>query len=682
MRKLSVNNAIRPRFIPVVKIGSRCIAITSVLFLCAPSPGYGEGAQVSNISAIWANTGEDKVTRDERRASVGQAVTNSVWDGSRIKIFGAKNEVVSFNLVLESGSETAENVSVSLRQLSGPNGARISTKAVTVDGVFDWIGRNIELFYVRYLPIKGLSRLSYADYDERHVPQRFRRPWTGDGEVEKGKTWLDRPDHDKSYPDIAVPLELVNNFPIPAGQNQSIWADIYIPKTVPAGTYQGTLTITENGSANKQVPVELQVRNFTLPDTPSAKTMLYLSLGDINRRYIIGPTDPDRPPPDICNIIELNKISKRVYDRHFLLAHRHRISLIDENDGNCTWDNDQPRPGWIPRLDGALFSEVKAYDGPGRNIGNGVFSIGTYGQWCWKCDGKASMWRHSNNWVKWFEKHSPDTEYFLYLIDEPNIKQVEKVQTWLRWIDENPGVGRELKSFSTVDLTIANTLLPSLDIVASTFDVGLRSTWQNALYNWRKDRKQFYLYNGHRPATGSFATEDDGVALRVIAWSQVKKGADRWFFWQSTYYKNSQCDGAETDLFNQAQTFGCFSDIDGSMGQTGWNYSNGDGVLFYPGTDKFYPESSYNITGPIASLRLKHWRRGIQDVEYLRLAKQANPRKVAEIINATIPKVLWEYGADAPCDPTYVTTDISWSTNPDDWEMQRKTLADIIERGN
>ena len=43
------------------------------------------------------------MTRDELRASKSpSAVTNGVWDGHCIKVFGAKNEVVSFNLVLEA----------------------------------------------------------------------------------------------------------------------------------------------------------------------------------------------------------------------------------------------------------------------------------------------------------------------------------------------------------------------------------------------------------------------------------------------------------------------------------------------------------------------------------------------------------------------------------------------------
>jgi len=56
-----------------------------------------------SISHIWANTGEDKVTRDELRAtSDPDAVFNSVWDGTTISLFGARNEVVAFNLIIEA----------------------------------------------------------------------------------------------------------------------------------------------------------------------------------------------------------------------------------------------------------------------------------------------------------------------------------------------------------------------------------------------------------------------------------------------------------------------------------------------------------------------------------------------------------------------------------------------------
>ena len=55
----------------------------------------------SNIAHVWANEGGDKVTRDELRATNDpNSVLNSVWDGAGISLFGARNEVVSFNLML------------------------------------------------------------------------------------------------------------------------------------------------------------------------------------------------------------------------------------------------------------------------------------------------------------------------------------------------------------------------------------------------------------------------------------------------------------------------------------------------------------------------------------------------------------------------------------------------------
>src|ERR1035437_9318112 len=82
------------------------------------------------ITAIWANDGEDKVTRDDLRATRGTNVKNSVWDGAKISIFGARNEVVAFNVILEAGSGGAGNVTVSFDKLTGPSGATIASSQI------------------------------------------------------------------------------------------------------------------------------------------------------------------------------------------------------------------------------------------------------------------------------------------------------------------------------------------------------------------------------------------------------------------------------------------------------------------------------------------------------------------------------------------------------------------------
>ena len=198
-------------------------------------PGTSCGASVpgaSNITAVWANDGGDKITQDELRASSGQDVKNSLWNGTRITLFGAKNEVIDLNLILEAATSSATNVSVTMSNLNGPNGSIIRYAARPTSNLFDWTSTESELFYIRYLQILGLSDNGYgtlATWQEATFPQRAQCP-SG-----TGCPWADRPVANKYYPDIAVPIELVPTFTIAATSNQSIWADIYIPKTVATG---------------------------------------------------------------------------------------------------------------------------------------------------------------------------------------------------------------------------------------------------------------------------------------------------------------------------------------------------------------------------------------------------------------------------------------------------------------
>jgi hypothetical protein len=278
----------------------------------------------------------------------------------------------------------------------------------------------------------------------------------------------------------------------------------------------------------------------------------------------------------------------------------------------------------------------------------------------------------------WFQANSPSTERFLYLIDESN--DYAQIQQWASWIQNNTGVGKNLMSFATINLLDARASTPALDIAATWFDVGDTTKWNTASAAVAADpTKRYYQYNGRRPSNGSFATDDDGIALRELAWAQYKKGVNRWFFWESTYYNDTQGGRGNTNVFQNATTISGATSQDSVLGETGWLHSNGDGLMFYPGTDTLFPADSYGLAGPIASLRLKHWRRGIQDVDYITLARAINPTATDAIVKAMVPKAMWEYGVSDPSDPTWTLTDISWSINPNDWENARKQLATIID---
>ena len=623
-----------------------------------------------NITAVWANEGGDKVLLHELRATGHPAaVTNSAWDGATIKLFGARNEVVSFNVVMEAAGAGVANANVALSPLTGPGGAVIRSAQRPVSDLFNWTSTDCELFYVRYLRITGMSKLSYgalAAWQEATFPEKMRLP-------AGGSSWLSRPGAEKYYPEIALPLErLPNGFGILAGNNQSVWADIYIPRTATAGVYRGTVTVSEAGAAPIAVPVALTVRNFELPDMPTSKTMVATGLGDIARRYTGVPYPNPGTREDL--------LSRHVLTRELLLAHRHKISLIDDNAGQG-FAQDQPDPLWLPALSGALFTLANGYAGPGAGTGNNVFSIGTYGSWqngTWQAT-QLSMNAHTDAWETWFENHSPGTERFVYLIDEsPNYAQT---QTWANWMATNPGPGHKLASLATLPLLDAAPSVPSLGIPTSAVPFGDTPRMQAAFDALHAAGKKVFLYASVRPGEGSMATEDEGTSPRELPWGQYKKGIDRWFIWEATYYNNYQ-DGltpSDTNLFRTAMTFGGARAPDPLYGLEGWNSSNGDGVLFYPGMDALYPTLSLGIAGPMASLRLKHWRRGIQDVDYLKLAAAVNPAAVAALVSKMAPRAIWENPCFATSDCSYTYDPVSWSTKPDDWEAARAQLAHIID---
>src|SRR5579875_2486995 len=564
-----------------VKIITRYAILGGILGACSH-------AYCSDISAVWANDGGDKVTRDELRASHQQEnltgkVINRVWDGARISLSGARNEVVSFNLVLEAANSTATNVTVTFNSLQGLGTSIANTTQASGNGVFNWVGRPIELFYVRYLQIQGLSFFGYGKWDERQIPVRFQRPWTGNGVGSGG--WLDRPDHDKFYPDIMVPMELVQNFTIQAGQNQSVWADIYIPRTASPGMYAGVVQVQENGVPAYAIPVELNVYNFELPDSPSAKTMAFVDTTDIMWRYVTGYQGY------VNSQSAGGQRVKNITDRYFELFHRHKISLIGENDCPIA---DNPCDASVARLNGSLFTAQNGYDGPGVGTGVNVYGIGNYGTWSWRSQvNEADMWLHADNWANWFQANSPSTEYFLYLEDEPPPQDYAQVESWAQWLSADPGPGKQILSMATHAPVLAQSDMPAVQIPAMPASLGAcppsnpvpcNATALNqaaADYYSSTPGRELWVYNDLQPGTGCSETECDGIAFRQIAWAQYKKHVHRWFYFDV----NSN---SPQDWFEQAVTWGSTQFDDPSLGEySNDGHSNGNGLLVYPGTDLY-----------------------------------------------------------------------------------------------
>jgi len=138
-----------------------------------------EDAQDGTNLRIWASTGEEKIPQEQLRAFAGETAgtTNSVWDGQKISTYAAKNEIVSFAVVVENGGTNEPQITPVFSSVS--NGTyTLATTDFSTSSLHDWRNRPIEVFTVDYLQVLGLSKIGYELYDETHIPEALRRPYT------------------------------------------------------------------------------------------------------------------------------------------------------------------------------------------------------------------------------------------------------------------------------------------------------------------------------------------------------------------------------------------------------------------------------------------------------------------------------------------------------------------------
>src|SRR2546427_1051217 len=208
------------------------------------------------INALWAVNDGEKVDLDDLKNS--HKAANSAWDGKRIKIFGARNEIVAFQLIIEAGSAGIGKLSVSLPELKQKDGrAKIVYAAPSVDPT-QYVGRPIQLFSENYMHLSTPTAAGWIYKID--TPSAPKNP-TGWKPVQL-------------VPENAKPGK--GGFPLKVEplQNQAIWIELYLERNLPAGIYQGSVRVRADGEA-RQVPLQLELFEFTLPDEKSMQAMVY-----------------------------------------------------------------------------------------------------------------------------------------------------------------------------------------------------------------------------------------------------------------------------------------------------------------------------------------------------------------------------------------------------------------------
>ena len=180
--------------------------------------------------------------------------------------------------------------------------------------------------------------------------------------------------------------------------------------------------------------------------------------------------------------------------------------------------------------------------------------------------------------------------------------------------------------------------------------------------------RQDWFYNGGRPAGGAITIDAPATDARATIWAAFKHDVRLYFYWHSVHWRhNSQMEGERNqNVWANSITFDNRKEARRTPDDQG--YIHGDGVLIYPGQELLHPEEDRGVPGPIATIQLANFRRGLQDHQYLTMARRLGLNAVVdEALAAIVPRVFSDAGER-----------VSFPEAGDPYEAARARLAAAI----
>ena len=415
------------------------------------------------------------------------------------------------------------------------------------------------------------------------------------------------------WPDALVPDvddvvgEKRNAFPfdVADGESRAVWVEYRVPADASSGVYHGGVKV-KSAEGETVVPVKLAVWDFTLPSTASLRTHFGLYSGDLTAGH--GAS---------------GDANAALRARYAAFALDHRVSLSAVAD-----DGSQADLAHFDRFYGPLVDGTA----PTRLAGAKLTAV--------QFIGNPNSVEEQRAWAQHARERGWMDRLFQYTCDEPPLT--------CAWSDI-PARARVAKAASpafrtlvttTVQEATENGVLSSIDILAPVVnylddkpDASRFSGPQRGAYDAflaSSPLKELWTYQscmshgcggsvnfgsptyGDQYFTGwpSYAIDASAVRNRAMEWiSFLHRVSGELYFETTMAYSH--------DPWNNQWDFG----------------GNGDGTLFYPGTPA---KIGGTADVPVASIRLKMIREGMEDYEYLRLLSDLGDAALAQEIAAQL----------------------------------------------
>jgi hypothetical protein len=563
-----------------VRSVSRAVTLAAVTLVALPAAAS---------PSVWVIDDGEKVRADATDTPFERGQDDPVWrPGDAARLFAMRNESVALQVVVEAdgiGPDGLSGVTVDLDALDGTgdaDGARLVNPPSSVR-MERPVGAPIERFVEHFVQVRRPSGSPGDPADSEG--------WES-GAAPDPKTWVG-PVPDALIPVEAAPAWAAYPMHVAPGSNGVVWIDLNIPRNQRAGLYRGAIQVHAGAIAIASIPVELEIVDALLPDRTVAATAGYDAPGLIQNVGAAGET------------------------QLWQLLHAHRIAPL--HDAVKAEDVTRQRDA----LDGSLYTMGRRYVGPAPGLGDGVLAIGAGGAF-------GSPDERSLTQIEGIADAASalhvfgGSDVFLGAADEKCGSG--SGAGWRKLLGESPD-----ESAHRVRVGWTCTQDPSSQPV----DVPvLRAAWDNASVRAAREAgKTPWVYGGVLPRTGTFLLDADAVSPRVNGWLAAMNGIPRWIVPQVSAWTEER--GEEPiDPFADPET-----PAPGASG--GW--SNGGGVLVYPGRYNAGKRAhDVDATGVLPSIRLKNWRRGIEDAGYLQLAREKDPARADAIARRLIPSAFGE----------------------------------------
>ncbi|MEN6406914.1 MAG: glycoside hydrolase domain-containing protein [Thermoguttaceae bacterium] len=522
---------------------------------------------------------------------------------STVQLSAAKNEVESFQVVVAAPQTNLRIVDATMSDLVGSGGARLGKDCV----------RMYREEYVRVRCSTYRAELPPGLYADPLVP--FVDPVTGkpiEPFSERRERWGEKTTvsgHDM----FALPFDVYR------GQNQPIWVDVRVPKDAQAGVYRGKFRVVAQNKKTAEIPVTLTVWDFTLPDGPTHRNH-FGELRSLAKLYDVKP-DSDRfreIEARYCQAMAEHRLNPPI-PQHLLpkvnsdgsltiLPERHKALRKFMDDLHVT-DIQVPCPRFAQLPTSTLKPDYKEFSPAQR----------------------AKAVRYYREFFDYLKQNGWDKRAYVYLLDEPNLREnYEQILVLGEMVHE---AAPDLKRLVVEQTYPHDSSWPNIDSVVDIWcplwafidrdTIRAKIAEGDEVFSYTALVQSAPRYHPHYLQVKdkdppSWHIDSPTLDYRVPTWINRQYGITGLLYWSTV---NKVIDPWFNPAFPHPSHY------------------NGGGLLFYPGTP-------CGFDGPVASMRLKNIRDGMEDYEYfVLLEKQAGPEAVQKIVDRIAPN-WWDYTRD------------------------------------